>query len=96
MNLKKKISLLKKNNQFNTYYTLFFFVHIESIFNNLFLYSYNTNFFKLIELFPEFIFLVILTVYLIFSIKQYNDVQYNSWVLLLLNIFTLYIIKISV
>lgn len=44
---------LKKNNKFNIYFTLFFFVHVEAVFHNLFLYSYNINFLKFVELLPE-------------------------------------------
>jgi len=73
-----RLLLLSYNNQFNIYFNLFFFVHIENIFNNIFLYSYNTNFFKFLEVLPEFIFLLILIAYLFIILKKYKNFQYDS------------------
>lgn len=91
-----RLLLLSYNNQFNIYFNLFFFVHIENIFNNIFLYSYNTNFFKFLEVLPEFIFLLILIAYLFIILKKYKNFQYDSWVTFLFNILILYMIKIFI
>jgi hypothetical protein len=70
-------SFSKKKNQFYLSFSIFFFVHVENIFNNIFLYSYNTTFLKFIEIFPEFILLLLLCIYLIFILKKDNNFQNN-------------------